>query len=971
MPQARVLCFQYNGLIGRAGARSVVNIRSLATALLYHIDLHRCQPVEASRPIIFVGHSLGGVIIKQAFTLAHNESGRYKHLAEATCGIMFFATPHRSALDEKGRDYAERLLIAVGTYGLKRRMKHVPWPRTSVVEPTPRMLQGIQRHSGNLLTYITTDFLNKLAKTVTIVNFIEENETEWLKTAVVSDEEADLDQERADSQYLAGDHIGICKFSAGEDEHFRTVHESLKRMAEEPDVHVQQIRQAMGSTETRQSRVTPNELLRSLCTDDFHRYSSNIHPTKGTGRWIEEKPAFQAFQQGAEPKLWIYGEPATGKTYLAKHITNSMRIRGNVRVLECFLDVQKPARNSCEAILRSTIHQVARGNPALSARIGTAASTLGSRNWTLESLTELWPQVMTEAVELGGNVVIVLDGFDGIPPRDQEVFLDSIEQYEQRVSTRFRPSLRILILSRWCPTLDAPKRGFTAYQVQECDTKADIRTTVKRELSLFAHHCQYSEQFQETLCDAIAEGAKGIYLWATVMIADIEIWMPGEDQLRARLQRLPRTLAELYDSILGSICSRGDEYAKMAKRVLLWVVFSLDVAHPLTLQELNVGIALAGLWRPDSDRQITNEMVTARLIRSGIFKAVLYRVCGQLLRISSHNHVEPVHRTLSQYLKAKPEFFEQEHPDWLVPHHRHFHLPEHESHADLGGMCVAYLTMPSFAASGAEFVASDKGRAEWETKLQARIDNYELVRYSALCWLRHHALARDHQNTRAAGQPQQNANTLRDISTDFGISWRELWWYVMKWPEYDFPGRSIDLDPVILESLEPKDSLRRQTSEQEVVAPRRSDKKPAEEQIVKLIPVELDSTKHDAADDETAGLERAEVQVPRPASAQWKAGPQESSPKDLAELERGELKTAPELESEHGRTIIQPTPLQTESHALGDSGGLTSKGGSPSSGILGGARTPDSLIVVNGTTPIKTRRQRWGTCRSRNCCLVM
>ncbi|KAK4238622.1 hypothetical protein C8A03DRAFT_33376 [Achaetomium macrosporum] len=163
----------------------------------------------------------------------------------------------------------------------------------------------------------------------------------------------------------------------------------------------------------------------------------------------------------------------------------------------------------------------------------------------------------------------------------------------------------------------------------------------------------------------------------------------------------------------------------MAKRVLLWVVFCLE---PLTLQELNVGIALARLWKPDSPGRIDNEMVKFRLIRPTVFKAVLYRACGQLPRISSHNRVELVHRTLSQYLATKPEFFRIEHPDWLLPYHGRFYLPDQESHAALRRRGVGYLMMGPFANSGAEFVATDKGRTEWETKVQARINDYEFVR---------------------------------------------------------------------------------------------------------------------------------------------------------------------------------------------------------------------------------------------------
>lgn len=46
-----------------------------------------------TRPILFLGHSMGGLLIKQALINAHNNP-KYKSIKKATSGISFFATPH-------------------------------------------------------------------------------------------------------------------------------------------------------------------------------------------------------------------------------------------------------------------------------------------------------------------------------------------------------------------------------------------------------------------------------------------------------------------------------------------------------------------------------------------------------------------------------------------------------------------------------------------------------------------------------------------------------------------------------------------------------------------------------------------------------------------------------------------------------------------------------------------------------------
>jgi hypothetical protein len=60
MPGARVLCYEYNGSI--KGTTSIAGIRDNALALLRRLEEHRPRGVKDGRPIIFVGHSLGGVM---------------------------------------------------------------------------------------------------------------------------------------------------------------------------------------------------------------------------------------------------------------------------------------------------------------------------------------------------------------------------------------------------------------------------------------------------------------------------------------------------------------------------------------------------------------------------------------------------------------------------------------------------------------------------------------------------------------------------------------------------------------------------------------------------------------------------------------------------------------------------------------------------------------------------------------------
>src|SRR5207248_897387 len=53
----------------------------------------RIKREDELRPILLLGHSMGGLLIKQALINAHNNP-KYMPIKDATTGLAFFATPH-------------------------------------------------------------------------------------------------------------------------------------------------------------------------------------------------------------------------------------------------------------------------------------------------------------------------------------------------------------------------------------------------------------------------------------------------------------------------------------------------------------------------------------------------------------------------------------------------------------------------------------------------------------------------------------------------------------------------------------------------------------------------------------------------------------------------------------------------------------------------------------------------------------
>ncbi|KNG89709.1 LipA and NB-ARC domain protein [Aspergillus nomiae NRRL 13137] len=94
IPQARVFVYGYNSYVTNPQAMSNASVKDHANTLLNLLDMERSPQVNARPPkIIFIGHSLGGLVIKQALLNAQ-EDPKYTSIRTGTYGLVFFGTPH-------------------------------------------------------------------------------------------------------------------------------------------------------------------------------------------------------------------------------------------------------------------------------------------------------------------------------------------------------------------------------------------------------------------------------------------------------------------------------------------------------------------------------------------------------------------------------------------------------------------------------------------------------------------------------------------------------------------------------------------------------------------------------------------------------------------------------------------------------------------------------------------------------------
>lgn len=98
IPYARVMTFGYNSTV--AFSSSAAKLEDKSIDLINRLSMKRSSVENGStRPIVFVCHSLGGIIVKKALILAHERSSdmHYRNILDNTKAIAFLGVPHRGA----------------------------------------------------------------------------------------------------------------------------------------------------------------------------------------------------------------------------------------------------------------------------------------------------------------------------------------------------------------------------------------------------------------------------------------------------------------------------------------------------------------------------------------------------------------------------------------------------------------------------------------------------------------------------------------------------------------------------------------------------------------------------------------------------------------------------------------------------------------------------------------------------------
>ncbi|KAI1182505.1 ribonuclease-like protein p/mrp subunit [Nemania serpens] len=217
---SRVMTYRYPASVATLlGGTSSDRILQHAQTLIAELVADRELENATERPIVFICHSLGGIIVKRALVYsASRTSSHINHLHSiyvSTYGILFFGTPHQGSGQANLAMSVQRIIDVI-----------LP---SKLLDTQAQLLDALKEGS-ELLQEITDNFA-PLMKDIRVYFFWEQEKTDlgYKLDYVVTESSAAPILDNTDRAGLRADHRGMCRFASRNAPGYKLVASSLLR----------------------------------------------------------------------------------------------------------------------------------------------------------------------------------------------------------------------------------------------------------------------------------------------------------------------------------------------------------------------------------------------------------------------------------------------------------------------------------------------------------------------------------------------------------------------------------------------------------------------------------------------------------------------------------------------------------------------------------------------------------------------
>ncbi|KAH7358175.1 hypothetical protein B0T11DRAFT_319313 [Plectosphaerella cucumerina] len=617
-------------------------------------------------PIIFVVHSLGGVIVKDVINISD-------FLRDRTKLVIFFGTPHRGNANAGWGELA----ATFGRYFF-------------FLDTNASLVRDLALHN-QILDRIHRQFVENItSKGIRIHSFQESRMTGALRSKIVENFSSRMDIGKLETvEAIDADHSNMVKFSKDTDAGYKAVLKVLEffirqivQSATPPapptpaaptDLHhpvgdqprgapllLGQPPRDDGSQMTRPTdipSVDTTQPAQALFLDtkdheNIQKFSSDYPAARsgvvdrfpGTCEWIVQHAEFERWSKAGDisTPLWISGHPGMGKTVMSKFLLDHFeQMDPPHQTLYFFFNDRDNDKKTAVSFLKAAIHQLIQHSQFLyHTYVKVKLAAFGDRLY--DSFGMLWDVFfdMTQDPVLGPTLCVI-DALDECETVSRQELISRIGRHfsptlTPEASSRASKTFKLLLTSRPYGDILANWSHFHIIHLrterEDFQINSDIGLFVETEVERLSTLRGYSEELQDTVGLALVEGADGMFLWAALMVKVLET--TPVSRVRERLASLPSGIDELYDRILAEV---PEDLVSTVSAILKWVAFAF---RPLSIDELGVACALDSAPY-ESIASIPEE------VRTGIRGDL--GLCGPILKVKN-DHVHLVHQTTKEYL---------------------------------------------------------------------------------------------------------------------------------------------------------------------------------------------------------------------------------------------------------------------------------------------------------------------------------
>ena len=605
MSQCRIFTFGYDSGEGKNAVKNIEKIPDIARDLLHDLKFAQDRRSEIQGigqvPIVFVSHSLGGLIAKAAYLLGRNDDG-YAAIVQLIKGMVFLGTPHR------GSDQASALNNL-----LKAKFKSSADFFVELRKGSP-VVQDINdrfRHIAPKLA-IASFYGNRYASS---------KSTKGKYTGVVGDATTPGYHQEV-SLELNADHSDMSKYYSRRDQNYIIVRDTLVSLVVE--LLPKGIDTVSSLVATELESIEKLLDVSSTHLDGALSYLRSVR-FRETCTWIFETEAMKDWHDGRNNELssvHLASPPASGKSIVCSYVVDYLRTTGRSVQLFLFRSGDQN-RQAVSFFLRSMAAQLASDNSVfrqclLSLVDGGFQLTTSNSEEIFRTLFASFSAAVNAKIKYPIYWVV-----DGVDEAESPI---TVLDYISRLQDVF-PFIHVFITSR--SAVDTPyDRGNSALLLGSSDSGtnppanfADMRLLVKIRL----RELRGSNDVKAKVGNTILFGAEGNFLWAGLVLDGI-LSCQGEEAVNAALDSLPRSLDDLYRRMeLSTLSLPSAEHKQLAQRLFQWIVCA---RYCLSIKEITQAVGIVSAEPQKSIAQL----------------------CGRFVVVDSSDRVRLIHRSAREYM---------------------------------------------------------------------------------------------------------------------------------------------------------------------------------------------------------------------------------------------------------------------------------------------------------------------------------